>query len=79
MTIKFLKLTTRIINSNYIRYISFGENKYLIDIVSANHSGFLIGGTGFLSTNHENITVCGIKSPQDFITVTEWISQVNKV
>ena len=76
---KFLKLTTRIINSNYIRNISFDENTYWIDILSHNHSGFLIGGTGFLSTNYENITVCREKFPQDFKMITEWISQVNKV
>jgi hypothetical protein len=77
---QFLKLTKRIININHIERIYIDTSKYYIYPANPSFSGFLFGASGVISSNnHENITICQEKDPEDYKTITNWINQIKPI
>ena len=73
---RFLKLTDCMINVNHIRYIVFNKpNEYKIDLAVNWFKGFWMLGSGSVSCENYEVTVCEKEHPEDYKIVTEWINK----
>jgi hypothetical protein len=67
------------INVNHIRYITFNKpnkhNEYKIDLAANWFKGFLMLGSGSVSCENYEVTVCEKEHPEDYKIVTEWINK----
>lgn len=73
---KFLKLSSRIINTNYINEIIVTNKKYYINILNFKVNGFFLVGSGGINSDNDEIVVCSEKNPSDFKIVSEWIKNI---
>ena len=77
---KFLKLSTRIINTSRISSIYMDKEsvpkKIIIYMVQDDLSGFFAMGSGWLSTQDYKYNICEQKDPNDFVTVSKWIDKI---
>lgn len=73
----FLKLTSSIINTKYITKITISESEYFINMFRDDMSGFLFGGSGFVSSTSHSITVCQKKNLNDYNIVKKWIDKLD--
>jgi hypothetical protein len=73
---KFIKLSSVIINTSKISTVRLLENRYIINISSSNTSGFIVAGSGWIHSIDTVIHVCQKKDPDDYNTVTKWVMDV---
>ena len=73
---RFIKLTSMIINTNFITHIVTKPNKYHVYVINSNISGFLMFGSGGMTMAGDEIEICANKFPDDYKRVTEWITRV---
>ena len=69
----FLKLTTKIINKNFIHHIAINKDTFIIHLISNHTDGFVIFGGGGFNSYNTNIEICKITNLSDYKTVTDWI------
>ena len=74
---KFLKLSSKIINIKHINIISIKPNKYNINVMTSDSTGYLISGNGSMSSHDVSIEVCAVKKPIDYKTVSDWINKID--
>ena len=75
---RFLKLSNIMLNVSTIDKIVIEPNKYFIHIApQVIHSGFLIYGSGWQSTNYtpEIMEICNTKHAADFYLIERWINK----
>ncbi len=73
----FIKLSTRVVNSAFIRQIKIENNKYTIYLHNVDIHGFLIYGCGGVGSSNTYIEVCKNKNLSDYTTIHNWIN--NKI
>lgn len=77
---RFLKLSTRIINTSRISSIYMDTKsvpkKIYIHMGQHEVSGFFIMGSGFVTTQDNTFTICEEKDQVDFATVSRWIDKL---
>jgi hypothetical protein len=74
---RFLKLTSAILNTNYIHKILILPNKYYIYCTNYNINGLNIAGTGFIKTTNEfEIEVCETNHNLDYKIVSDFINKI---
>lgn len=73
---RFIKLTSMIINTKYITHIVTKPNKYHIYMIPSNNSGFLMFGSGSIDTMGDECEICANKYPDDYKSVSEWIAKL---
>lgn len=73
---KFLKLTSTILNTNYIHKILIIPNKYYIYCINHNINGLTIFGNGVISSNEIEIEVCATNHNLDYKIVSEFINKL---
>ena len=73
----FLKLTQRLINTQSIIMVNSYKGQYQIKINSetSGMKGWLLYGSGVLTSNKTTINICEKENPTDYKIVTEWIQQ----
>jgi hypothetical protein len=77
---RFIKLTNRLLNTNYIHTISIKPNKYYIhhfEGINFEGSIFLFAGSGggnVSSINNTKIEICETKNPTDYKIISNWIN-----
>lgn len=71
---QFIRLTSLIINKNYIKAIEIHPNKYNIYMMGNNINGTIILGSGGFTSDEHIIEVCAEKDPKDYKTITDWIN-----
>ena len=69
----FLKLNNYILNARYINNIKFDSNIYTISMISNNHSGGFIYGSGYFSTNPCILHISKKQDEEDYNKITKWI------
>lgn len=79
-TKNFIRLGDRILNVNMIKKIHIYPNRYDIEFITSGNggsSGFLIGGTGWItkSDNYDNLYIFKDQSPKEYDYLTEWIEK----
>ena len=74
---KFIKLTSRIINSHHIKEIVQSPNKFNIRFANHKTGGFLIVGSGRADSLDDDFNICIKKNPQDYKIVSDWINKMN--
>ena len=74
---RFIKLSTLIINTQQISHIYIEPNKYKIYMMSSKllNGTFLFGGGG-INTDEKYFEVCKEKHRSDYHIVSEWIRQI---
>lgn len=71
---KFLKLSSIIINKNYIHNINLAKNdKIIIKMMSNEMDGFFLLGNGATYSENTTINLCKIEHATDYKIVTDWI------
>lgn len=71
---KFLKLTSIIINKNYIHNINVAKNdKIVIKMMRNESDGFFLLGNGTMWSENTTINLCKIEHANDYKIVTDWI------
>lgn len=73
---RFIKLTSMIINTNHITHIVTNPNKYHIYMIPYNCNGFIMFGSGIMSTTKDELEICANKYPDDYKIVSEWIARL---
>ena len=74
---KFLKLSSKIINIKHINIISIKPNKYNINVMTSDSTGYLISGNGSIRSRDILIEVCEVETPIDYKTVSDWINKID--
>ena len=72
---RFLKLSKCVINTQLIRDVLIEPAKYEFKLMSVTLSGTWIMGSGGISTDNSQVTICEKESPADFKSVTDWINE----
>jgi hypothetical protein len=70
----FLKLSSAIINTRYIKFIDFSNKKYIIHTIDHVIDGCSFFGFGLFDSSNSKAVVCPEKNPEDYITVQNWIN-----
>ena len=70
----FLKLSSSIINTRYIKSIDFSNKKYVIHTIDQVNDGYFYFGFGFFYSSNSKAVICPEKNPQDYIVVQNWIN-----
>ena len=73
---KFIRLTTTVINSNYINRILILPNKYYIYMNNHKIDGSIILGSGGVSSTEEYIEVCVKANKEDYKIISNWIDNI---
>jgi hypothetical protein len=71
---QFIKLTSLIINKNYIKAIEIHPNKYNIYMMENNINGTLLLGSGGFTSDEHKIEVCAKEKPKEYKIITDWIT-----
>ena len=74
---KFLRLTTKLINMSAINSVSLKPEMYHIYVRNNDIQGIFMIGFGHISSGEERIDVCKKENPADYLTVTKWLDTVN--
>jgi len=72
----FLKLSNLIINTSKISTIEMLENKYLINLTSNRIEGFMMFGSGSLSTTKSVVHIEKDEQSGDYEVVSKWIDNI---
>jgi hypothetical protein len=73
---RFLKLKDCMINISHIRFILLDKPKvYKIDLAANWFNGYWMLGSGSVSSQNYEVTVCEKENPEDYKTLTEWINK----
>jgi hypothetical protein len=79
---KFIKLTSRIINTSQISSIYLDikkvPKKITINMIPSDLTGFILYGTGHIWTRDPSINICEEKNPQDYSIIDQWINTLDK-
>ena len=73
---KFIKLSNLIINTSKISTIKISDSQYLIKMDKIDVSGFIFFGSGFLSSNYNEIKVCKNKDKKDYDIIKDYINSI---
>jgi hypothetical protein len=71
---KFIKLTSLLINTQYINKIIVKPNIYHIYLLNHKINGNIIFSIGWITSQEEEIIICSNKEPTDFTIITDWIN-----
>lgn len=69
----FIKLSRYVINTRYITNIEIDNNIYKISMFSNDHSGGLIYGSGYFSTNPSILKVSKEEHEEEHNKISEWL------
>lgn len=75
---KFLRLSSSVINTSYIRYIQIKQNTFHIEMFNNRIHGTMILGSGNMDVEDESFEVCAEEPPTDYKLVEEWIKNLDK-
>ena len=70
----FLKLSSSIINTRYIKFIDFSNKKYVIHTIDQVNDGYFFFGFGLFESSNSKAVICPEKNPQDYIAIQTWIN-----
>lgn len=73
---KFLRLSSSVINTSYIRYIQIKQNKFHIEMFNNRIYGTMILGSGNMDVEDESFEVSAEEHPTDYKMVEEWIKNL---
>ena len=74
---RFIKLSTAIINTSHITKIVNTNNKYHIYMTDKYINGFIFLNSGSVSTCENMIEVCKVEDPIDYVIVREWTKMID--
>jgi hypothetical protein len=74
----FLKLSSSIINTRYIKFIDFSNKKYIIHTIDQVNDGCFFFGFGLFESSNSKAVVCPEKNPQDYIALQTWINSLGQ-
>lgn len=72
----FIKLSKIIINTSKISTVELLENKYLITISKNDVSGFMLAGSGLVTSLEKKITICQKNEPNDYEVINKWVTDL---
>lgn len=72
---RFLKLSTKIINTRYIETIDIQPKMYKIALATKKYEGYILFGSGGIDFTYDDIEICEEKQPQDYALITDWINK----
>jgi hypothetical protein len=72
----FLKISSVVLNTNYIHKILITPNKYYIYLIRNNIYGINFLGTGFIHSDEHEIEVCATKHIKEYNIVSEFINKL---
>lgn len=78
---KFLKLTSRIINTAYIQHVHYDKTaeKYSLYLASTIHSGFLMFGSGSINGENNQIFATKEQHPESYKAIEKWVNSLECV
>jgi hypothetical protein len=72
---RFIKLSTMIINTSRICRIDVHPEIYDIRMIQTQFSGFIMFGSGGISSQNSDIEICKKTNPIDYHIITKWIDK----
>lgn len=76
MMLKFLKLTTTVINTSKNMQIHISPTKYTMILCNSHFDGLLFVGSGGIQSTDSKIEICKNKHPEDYQIMKEWIDKL---
>ena len=70
---RFISLTNKIINTNFIHHIDIHKDKFIIHFITNKMDGLFVICGGSSSSYNTELEVCKTKHSIDYKTVTDWI------
>jgi hypothetical protein len=70
----FIRFRNQMINVNWIRKIVIEPTTYRIHYNDSSHYGFILAGSGFLSSENHVIVIDKEKHTHDYDVLQKWIS-----
>jgi hypothetical protein len=74
-TMKFIRLSSILINPAMIRSISFTDTTYTLNFMTERVNGMILFGSGTIESNQLHIVIDKNKQPSDYRTMESWISK----
>ena len=74
---RFIKLSTTIINTSHITKIVNRNNKYHIYMTNNYINGYMFLNFGSVSTEENLIEVCKVEDPIDYVIMREWTKMID--
>ena len=70
---RFMRLTNKIINKNFIHHIDIQKDKFIIHFMTNKMDGLFVFVGGASTSYNSEFEVCKTKHSIDYKTVTDWI------
>jgi hypothetical protein len=74
-TMKFIRLSSTLINPSAIRAIAFTETKYILQFTAERISGGIFLGSGGIDSGHLQLVIDKKEHPSDYRVMERWISK----
>lgn len=72
-SLKFIRLSSSIINPKYIEQITVKENLYIISLSNRSISGTGIFSLGWINSSVTEFAICSNKNTEDYKIITKWL------
>jgi hypothetical protein len=69
----FIQFNNRLINVGWIRQVVINSNKYIIHCNTPTYSGFMLAGSGLISSDPSIIVIDKEKDANDYEVMTKWM------
>ena len=76
---KFLKLSSVVINTSKISSIQIHNDKYYINVINHTFGGSFIGFFGTISSTKDQFQICKQRDIEDYQTITKWINNIDNL
>lgn len=74
---RFIKLTSRIVNTSHIKQIIIQNDKYCLHLNDQNINGSKFGWSGYISSSDSKIEICKHTNITDYTIMNTWILNLN--
>ena len=69
----FIRFSNQLINVAWIRQIVINPNKYVIHCNTPSYTGFMLAGSGLISSDQSVIIIDKEKDANDYEVMTKWM------
>lgn len=71
--LRFIRLSSTIINPRFIEHIEIKENLYIISLSNISINGTSIFSLGWINSSVKEFGICYHNNPEDYRTITKWL------
>jgi hypothetical protein len=71
--LRFIRLSSSIINPRFIEHIEIKENLYIISLSNISINGTSFFNFGWINSSVKQFGICSKNDPEDYKIITKWL------